>query len=41
MSVTQVALSCGYNHTGEFSAAYRRAYGVLPRETLNRNGARA
>jgi AraC-like DNA-binding protein len=35
-TVTQVALSCGYNHIGEFSAAYRRAYGMLPRETLSR-----
>ncbi len=38
MTVTQVALNCGFNHIGEFSAAYKRAYGELPSEALNRNG---
>jgi AraC-like DNA-binding protein len=40
-TVTDIALACGYNHIGEFSAAYRRAYGVLPRETLSRSGTSA
>jgi AraC-like DNA-binding protein len=35
-NVTQIALDCGFNHTGLFSAAYRRVYGELPRDTLAR-----
>ncbi len=33
-TVTAVALDCGFNHMGEFSAAYVRAFGERPSETL-------
>ncbi len=36
INVTQIALDCGFNHAGLFSAAYRRAFGELPRDTLAR-----
>jgi len=32
--VTEVALSCGFGHMGEFGALYKRTFGVTPRETL-------
>jgi AraC-like DNA-binding protein len=35
-SVTEVALSCGFEHLGRFSIAYRKRFGESPRETLNR-----
>ena len=35
-NVTQIAMDCGFNHAGLFSAAYRRAFGELPRDTLAR-----
>jgi len=35
-NVTQIALDCGFNHAGLFSAAYRHAFGELPRDTLAR-----
>jgi len=35
-NVTQIAMDCGFNHAGMFSAAYRRAFGELPRDTLAR-----
>ncbi|PVE25591.1 hypothetical protein DC522_04525 [Microvirga sp. KLBC 81] len=35
-TVTQIALSCGFSHMGEFGAAYKRTFGVSPRETLAR-----
>lgn len=34
LAISQVALDCGFTHLGRFSAAYRRAYGELPSETL-------
>jgi AraC-like DNA-binding protein len=33
-TVTDIALFCGFNHMGEFSALYKRTYGVTPRQTL-------
>lgn len=35
-SVMQIALACGFSHMGEFGTAYKRMYGVTPRETLAR-----
>jgi AraC-like DNA-binding protein len=32
--VTQIALSCGFSHLGEFAAMYRRAFGETPRQTM-------
>lgn len=36
-SVTEVALSCGLEHLGRFSAAYARRFGESPRETLRKH----
>lgn len=36
ITVTHVALRWGFTHLGQFSAAYRRRWGVLPSETLRR-----
>ncbi|WP_255507164.1 helix-turn-helix transcriptional regulator [Mycobacterium sp. AZCC_0083] len=33
-TVTDVALRCGFNHTGRFAALYRRSYGTAPSQTL-------
>ncbi len=35
VSVTQIALACGFTHLGQFSADYRRHYGERPSETLS------
>jgi AraC-like DNA-binding protein len=35
-SVTQVALSCGFEHLGRFSVGYRERFGESPAETLRR-----
>jgi AraC-like DNA-binding protein len=35
-TITGVALSCGFSNPGHFAAAYRRAFGELPSETLAR-----
>jgi AraC-like DNA-binding protein len=32
--VTEIALACGFNHMGEFATAYRRTFGVTPKQTL-------
>lgn len=37
-SVTGTALAHGFTHLGEFSQAYRRAFGETPRQTLARHG---
>ena len=37
-TVTEVALDCGFNHMGDFSAAYRRRFGETPSQTLRRPG---
>lgn len=34
VAISRVALDCGFTHLGRFSAAYRRAHGELPSETL-------
>jgi transcriptional regulator GlxA family with amidase domain len=34
--VTDVAVSCGFSHMGEFAALYKRAYGETPSQTLHR-----
>jgi AraC-like DNA-binding protein len=36
VTVTEVALRCGYNHLGEFASAYRHAFGETPKQTLAR-----
>jgi AraC-like DNA-binding protein len=36
LRVTDVALSCGYSNLSQFSTAFRRAFGVSPREVLQR-----
>jgi len=33
-TVTEIALLCGFTHMGEFGTAYKRTFGVLPRQTL-------
>ncbi|MBZ6077427.1 AraC family transcriptional regulator [Microvirga puerhi] len=33
-TVTEIALTCGYNHLGEFATAYKRTFGVTPSQTL-------
>lgn len=38
MSVTDVALTWGFQHFGRFAEAYRRRFGERPRETLRRGG---
>jgi AraC-like DNA-binding protein len=35
-TVTSIAIECGFTHLGRFSALYRRAYGELPSETVQR-----
>jgi AraC-like DNA-binding protein len=36
-TVTEIALMCGFTHMGEFGSAYKRTFGVMPRDTfLNR-----
>jgi AraC-like DNA-binding protein len=37
-TVTEVALDCGFNHMGDFSAAYRRRFGETPSQTLRQPG---
>lgn len=36
-TVTTIALDCGFAHLGRFPAAYRKAFGELPAETLARS----
>jgi AraC-like DNA-binding protein len=35
-SVTDIAMSCGFNHAGIFARAYKRRFGETPSETLRR-----
>ena len=35
-NVTQIALSCGFNHLGQFSALYKKQFNELPSITLNK-----
>jgi AraC-like DNA-binding protein len=35
-TVTQIALSCGFAHLGEFGTAYRRVFGLTPSQTLHK-----
>lgn len=35
VTVTQIALACGFTHLGEFGTAYRRVFGVTPGQTLH------
>ncbi len=37
ITVTEVALRCGYNHLSEFASACRNAFGEMPRQTLARS----
>lgn len=39
VTVTEVAVSCGFYHLSRFASAYRRRYGELPSETLRRYAA--
>ena len=36
-TVTEVAMDCGFNPMGDFSAAYRRRFGETPSQTLRRS----
>lgn len=36
VTVTEIALQCGFGHMGEFATAYKRAFGETPRQTLAR-----
>jgi transcriptional regulator GlxA family with amidase domain len=36
VSVTDVALRCGFAHLGRFSSSYQAAFGELPSDTLRR-----
>jgi len=38
VSVTEVALSCGFNHLSKFAKSYRERFGELPSETLAQGG---
>jgi AraC-like DNA-binding protein len=38
VSVTDVALACGFNHLSKFAKAYRERFGELPSETLSQRG---
>ena len=38
MTVTQVALKCGFQNSGHFARDFRLSFGELPSETLKRNG---
>nr|WP_281351974.1 AraC family transcriptional regulator [Microvirga makkahensis] len=35
-TVTEIALSCGFNHMGEFASLYRQTFGETPRQSLTR-----
>jgi len=39
-TVTEIAMTCGFNHLGEFAALYGRAFGETPRQTLLRTAYR-
>ena len=36
VTVTEIALQCGFGHMGEFATAYKRAFNETPRQTLAR-----
>lgn len=36
VTVTQVAMACGFTHLGEFGTSYRRVFGVTPGQTLKK-----
>jgi len=36
VTVTQIALACGFAHLGEFGTAYRRVFGVTPSHPLHK-----
>jgi AraC-like DNA-binding protein len=36
VTVTQVALACGFTHLGEFGTTYRRVFGATPSHTLHK-----
>jgi len=36
-SISDIALACGFNHLGKFSASYRQKFGELPRQTVKLN----
>ena len=40
VTVTEIALQCGFAHMGEFATAYKRSFGETPRQTLVRTRAR-
>ncbi|MFC4174769.1 AraC family transcriptional regulator [Microvirga sp. GCM10011540] len=35
-TVTDIAVSCGFGHLGEFATLYKRTFGETPRQTLHR-----
>jgi AraC-like DNA-binding protein len=37
MSITGIALQCGFNHLSQFAQSYRSAFGELPSSTLRRS----
>lgn len=37
-TVTEIALSCGFGHMGEFGALYKRTFGETPKQTLSKVG---
>lgn len=36
-SISNIALTCGFNHLGKFSASYRQQFGELPRQTVKQS----
>jgi transcriptional regulator GlxA family with amidase domain len=36
VTVTEIALRCGFGHLGEFATVYRHTFGEAPRQTLAR-----
>ena len=37
VSVSNIAIDCGFTHLGRFSVAYKRRYGESPSDTLRRD----
>jgi len=39
MSIDEIALSCGFEHTSSFYHAFRKTYGVTPKDVRREMGA--
>jgi transcriptional regulator GlxA family with amidase domain len=36
MTVTEIAISCGFGHMGEFASLHRRTFGETPKQALGK-----